>query len=255
MISSVWPTRMLVRQADAVRINEIINDPAVRPFIGGSGPIDLTTLVADRGNVVLCGEHGGAVFHRLLPGLYELHTSILTSGRGRWTLRAAAEAFFFMFTQTDCVEIVTKVPDENRPALAAAKLSGMTLDWVSPRGWERNGESCAVPIYSLRVADWPDTCPAALRPIGEWFHDSTQAQLKAQGRPPIEHAEDPFHDVVAGAVVAMIHGGQIMKGITYYNRRAGVAKTPYMRLVSAAPLVLDLHDCRVRVADELFEVL
>lgn len=249
------PMPMLERQSDATVINRIINDDAVRPFIGGKGVLDMTALVANQDNVVLCGTHGGAIFHKLLPGLYELHTSVLRSGRGQWTLAAAKDAFFFMFTRTDCMEIVTKVPTGNLPATVGARRIGMRFDWLSAKGWVEGDEDRAVPIHSLRFTDWPETCPDMLRPIGEWFHAEVQAQLAELGRPPIEHAEDAFHDVVAGAVVAMIHGGQPMKAVTYYNRRAGVAKTPYIRVVSATPLELDLHDCRVRVTNQTFEVM
>lgn len=249
------PPPMLDRQSDAALINRIMNDPSVRPTIGGTGPIDLAPLVANQGNVVLCGEHGGAVFHKLLPGLYELHTAVLPAGRGAWTLQAGADALFHIFTRTDCVEVVTKVPPENRPAEAATKRIGMTYDWLSPCGWEVKGVNRPVPIYSMKFTDWPRTCADVLAPIGVWFHAEIQSQLARLGRPPIEHIEDDFHNAAAGAVVAMIRGGQAMKGVTYYNRRAGIAKTPMIRIINADPLVLDLHDCRVSVYGDDFEVL
>jgi hypothetical protein len=76
---------------DAARINALVNDPSIRPHIGGDGKsvLDLTAAVADRQNVFVLGEHGGFAFTWSAPRTYEVHTFILPEGRGPAALEMA----------------------------------------------------------------------------------------------------------------------------------------------------------------------
>jgi hypothetical protein len=44
------------RQFAAERANRIANDPEVRPWLGGSGALDFSALVANLANVLLMNE-------------------------------------------------------------------------------------------------------------------------------------------------------------------------------------------------------
>jgi hypothetical protein len=73
---------LLERQiADASRLNALLNDPRVRPWIAnGEHVIDVTPQVSNPTNVFLLGEHGAA-----MPALYEALTAVLPEYRGEWT--------------------------------------------------------------------------------------------------------------------------------------------------------------------------
>lgn len=85
---------MMRRCFDAVRINALVNDPSIRPFVGGDGSshVDLTAVVEDRQNIFLLGAHGGFAFTWSAPRTYEVHTFILPEGRGPEALELALTA-------------------------------------------------------------------------------------------------------------------------------------------------------------------
>lgn len=89
---------MIVRSFDAPYLNTIINDPSIRPHIGGDPeiPLDLTDLVADLKNYMLVGKHGGFAFTWTAPETYEVHTFILPEGRGQAALDLAKRALAYM---------------------------------------------------------------------------------------------------------------------------------------------------------------
>ena len=72
---------MIRRTFDAGEVNELLNDPAVRPTIGGEGELDAATLLADRRNVCLMADGGGALFRWSGPGVYEGHSFFRVRGR------------------------------------------------------------------------------------------------------------------------------------------------------------------------------
>lgn len=81
---------MIAPCRDPAIINSFANHPEIRPFIGGEGDLDLTSITIDP-NVALFGEHGGFCLSWTAPGTYEVHTMIVKQGRGRWALEAARE--------------------------------------------------------------------------------------------------------------------------------------------------------------------
>lgn len=85
---------MLERSFDADRVNEIVNHPSVRPFIGHAdgGDLDLAPLVHRDEHWFLIGEHGGFMLGWSAPNTREWHTFILPEGRGAWAAKARAEA-------------------------------------------------------------------------------------------------------------------------------------------------------------------
>ena len=89
---------MLERSYDTEFINKVVNDPAVRPYVGSGvdGDIDTQILVDDPENWFLMGEHGGFLFSETAPGIREVHTFILPSGRGEWAADARAKAIEYL---------------------------------------------------------------------------------------------------------------------------------------------------------------
>jgi hypothetical protein len=80
----------LATAEDIEAVNRIINDPSVRPTIGGEGYLDSSALITDRRNRIIFDERGGACFAWRGPGIFEGHSFFLV--RGREALSAGREA-------------------------------------------------------------------------------------------------------------------------------------------------------------------
>ena len=92
MLATEILSDMLEDCRDAARINAVVNDVAVRPFVGlpEAGDIDLTEVINNPANLFPFGEHGGFALIWTAPHCYEVHTFVLPSGRGLWARWAAA---------------------------------------------------------------------------------------------------------------------------------------------------------------------
>lgn len=88
---------ILSRTFDAARVNAVINDPSVRPFVGDPdlGELDVSDAVGCEQNLALMGKHGGFFLTWSCPRIYEVHTFITKGGRGEWARKAAAETIAY----------------------------------------------------------------------------------------------------------------------------------------------------------------
>lgn len=117
---------MLDRSYDAERINAVINDPDVRPYVGPAdfGVIDLTDAIARPEHWFLMGEHGGFGLIWSAPHIHEIHTFILPSGRGKWATQAAEAMIDFARKNGDTM-LWTKIPPKLKNVGVYARLMGM----------------------------------------------------------------------------------------------------------------------------------
>lgn len=105
----------------------MINDPAVRPFVGPEdlGPLDISEQVANPVNLFVMGEHGGFGLLWTAPFTREVHTFILKEGRGIWA-REAAQAGIELARQHGTAILWTRIPQGRLPNVHAfAKWMGM----------------------------------------------------------------------------------------------------------------------------------
>lgn len=109
---------------DAERINAIVNHPDVRPFIGPGGALDLSAAVERPENWFLMGEHGGFGLIWSAPGVHEVHTFILKTGRGQWAREAAAAVISYAAVRGDYM-LWTKIAPEQVNVIAFATGMGM----------------------------------------------------------------------------------------------------------------------------------
>lgn len=100
--------------ADIPAIANLINDPAIRPFVGGDGYLDPTALIADRRNICLFSHGGGAIFAWRGPGIFEGHCFFRV--RGREALDIGASIIEALFRDHGATMIWGPVPLSNRPA-------------------------------------------------------------------------------------------------------------------------------------------
>lgn len=236
---------MIHRATDAARLNEIMNDPAVRPWVANDadGALDLTPVVANTSNVALVGEHGGMVFLALQKGIYEVHTSILPAGRGEWGTAMMQACMLFMFTRTDAYELSTRVPRGHIAAKAAAQGVGMRYEFTRPDGCVFRNRRVDVDLYSYRVQDWMAIAPG-LAEAGRWFHERLESEAKRLGVADQQHDPDQNHNRYVGAAVLMAFGGQVQKGVALYNRWVSLArqsvggKLQHVQILSLDPPVV-----------------
>lgn len=231
------------RLTTATRVNEVVNHEEVYPWVHGTvvGPLDLTPVVQDPRNVVLWGEQGGAVFIGLQPSIYEIHVQVLPNGRGRWALEMTQAVLRWMFTKTDAMEIVTRVPKGNIGAKVLAHKVGFTKEFDRPDGWVMDHKSVPVGVWSLQLQKWMATAPG-LDKAGQKFHDMLVVEYGKMGKVESLHPEDPNHDRYVGAAVEMIHGGQPFKAMVFYNRWAKLSGYQEISLLKTEPVIIDIAE-------------
>lgn len=233
--------------------NTIANHPDVRPFIGpGEAEVDLSGIVEFPLNALLATDHGGFAFVKHEPGRYELHTIFGPRGRGQSVLTAFEEAARWMFTRTDCLEIVTKTAATNRPAAWMARLAGFRPIFVrQAASWDGSD----VTFYVLTLDEWLQR-DTAIEAEGHRFHQLlVDAKREAGSELPI-HPDDAAHDRAAGAAALMARLGHAAKGVWIYTRWAKLAGYRDIELLSdgEAPMI-DVRDAIITVRNGEIEVV
>lgn len=245
---------MIRRTMDASLLNEVANGPEVRPLLGGSGQIDLAPVLADPRNVALVTDLGGYVFTQHEATVYEGHT-IFPLGSGQQAGRAIEEALRWLFTRTDCQEVVTKVSKNNRAAGLMVRQVGFERLFDRDAAWpEFDGSMAPGSFFGLSIGRWAQRDREAGR-LGHIFHDRLEAAKVAAGSDLPVHGDDQAHDQAVGAAALMILAGNPAKGVWSYNRWARLAGYQTIEIVSLAPLVIDVRDALVTVENGEMEVL
>jgi len=247
---------MISRHFDAKAINDIVNDPDVYEWVRGNsdGPLDLTDIIKNLDNVCLMGDHGGVLFTKLQPGIYEAHTQVVKAGRGQWTIDMVNAALAWMFTHTDALEIVTKCPKGNLSARALAKAIHGSFEFRIEKGWILRGAVVPCDVFSLSIQRWMSTAPN-LEDAGKQFHESLEEQYERMGRQDPIHDEDAAHDRYVGAAGEMMRGGQPYKAAIFYNRWAELSGYAAIRVVSASPMIIDIQEALLMVSENDFTVM
>jgi len=244
---------MIERIFDGERINRIVNDPSVYPWVRGicEGPLDLGPLLRDSRHVCLMDEFGGCLFTQQQPGIYEAHTQILPQGRGAWAMRMVREALHYIFTRTDAVEIWTRCPKGNLGARALARAIGGREEMIVSQGWVQDGKIIPATIYSLTIQEWMKTAPDLVE-VGRWFHRRIEEELRFLGFEEPFHEDDENHNRFVGASVEMVRGGQPHKAAIFYNRVAAMDGKLPIRVVSLDPVVIDIGQVCLEVHGKNF---
>lgn len=244
------------RHTDATFINEVVNDPSVYPWVHGVviGPLDLTGLVANKSNHCIMGKHGGVIFTQCQPGLYEAHTQVLPEGRGKWTIKMVKSALHYIFTRTDAMEILTRVPHGNLGAKALVRSINGEFQFTRPKSWVFDHKPVDSDIYSLGVQSWMRDAKY-LKRRGEWFHQRLEGEYCAMGRTIPLHEDDTNHDQYVGGAIEMIMNGQPIKGQVMYNRWATIADYMQVQMLSLEPLLFDIQEALLLVKNGDFKVV
>lgn len=243
------------RTMDAAFLNSVANHPDVHPHLAWQGEIDLSGLVQNPNNFAFQFDGGGFVAIKLEHGVYECHSMFVPDGRGQAVTEAMSESLRYMFTRTDCLEIVTKCPDANRAAFGAARSMGFVKSFRLEQGWPLpDGTLGGMDCMRLTLAKWTekdDTVEVA----GNWFHERLEELTAEIGKTIPKHFEEPAHNRAVGAAVLMFQAGNTVKAQASYNLWARFAGYPVIRVLSLNPVVIDMDQVVVGIADGDMEVL
>jgi hypothetical protein len=239
------------------RINRIANDPSVYPWVKfhALGRIDVSPYMSKL--VVLGAEHGVIAFEVLSAGLYEAHSQVLPAGRGPWALLFAHACLHKMFTQSDALEIVTRVPKGNLAARTLARACGFRPQFVRPAdmgGWVHQGDPIPAEVFSLTIFEWLTRAPGLVE-RGRWFHDKLESEFNRLGKTEAQHADDETHDRYVGAAVEMVLGGTLSKAAILYNRFAAMSGYAPVSIVSHQPPTIDIQSAIVCFRNNDFWVM
>lgn len=228
------------RRFDAAFINRVANDPSVDRWVRGylTGEIDFSEAVADQRNILLVGEHGGMLFHAHQPGLFECHTLVLPSGRGRWTLGLVEACLHWVFTRTDAIEVMTRVPKGNVRARALVQAIHGVYEFTNKTGWVMDLDTVPADIFSMHVQAWIRDAPG-LPERGAWFHAKLEKELARFGKG--FQRWDASGDRHIGAAIEMILGGQPHKGVIFFNRFAALGGYAPASVISTDPVSIDIQ--------------
>lgn len=236
----------IATREDIGRIEAICNLPEIRMWTACDGATPTTGakwVTAPSFSVI--GEEGCFLAKQLDPGRYAIHTNLLPEHRGLAGLKACREALAVAFLQTDALQLVTYVPATIPQAGVMARMAGFRHVFDRPKLWPVDGVKADMGFYVLTIDDWiaRGNCNAA----GQAFHARLHGELGAPA-----HPEDPIHNNYVGAAVDMIRAGQVHKALEVFNQFARFAGYQPVKLVSTAPLRIDIRDCVLRIEGETF---
>lgn len=243
------------RTFDATFLNSVVNHSDVRPWLGNvaAGEIDLSGVIGNSANYALVTERGGWLVVNIDAGLYEVHSQFSPEGRGD-IVAPMRDAIHFMFTATDCVELVTRCPDDNKAALGLARTAGFREVFRRDACWHGVDGLTGCSFQSLRLERWREIDMRLLE-LGEKFHSQLEAAKLESGSSLDVHPHDPAHDRAVGAAFAMVMACNPHKGLFTYNRWAKFAGYAPITMVNEHPPTFDIWDAVVALRGQEMEVL
>src|SRR6202035_719497 len=246
-VEDAIPVNLVRRSFDPAEINPTINDPDIFPCLSipGIDHLDIAPVLADQRNVLLLSDNGGILFCWLEPCIYEVHTALRKPERGSHGNNGAHNqnvcraAYRWMFTQTDCMVLHTRIPATNRAAATFAPLLGWIKEFERKAVWPTSDGRVDMSFFALRYDDWLRKTPE-VSGSGREFHILLEQEFARHQRAGEQHADEDCHDRSVGAAFEMMRGGQIEKAVFLYNRWARFAGYVPIGLVSRQPAVLDI---------------
>lgn len=142
----------LERTQDRELISEIVKHPRIWPHISEDSVSCETwePLIHDMVyQLAIYDDEGLGGCFILTPEssiCWQTHTCILPSHRGEKAIQAARMAVDWMFSQTPCETIITKVPTYNVRAYILAKNAGFYDIGIIKRCWAKNGD-----VYDMNL--------------------------------------------------------------------------------------------------------
>lgn len=238
------PALEMRRDFTPERVNRVINHPSVLLWMAPQPLpelLDFSRLMADTSNVVLFSDFGGAIFLQLDETCFELHTQFLPEVRGRPVVRFMHQALEYIFTHTNCMNVMTKVPLHNAAARALTQHFHFTLEGTRKGHWNAGDAGMMdVEYYNYNWDDWVRHSPL-LATQGETFHQRLESECERLGVANVAHPADIWHDHVVGATLDTVYAGLVDKACILYNRWAKFAEYATLRVVSRLPAIVEFE--------------
>jgi RimJ/RimL family protein N-acetyltransferase len=145
------------RTHDMAAVREILNHPAIFPYIHEDGIEEANPIDHEGLHWLLVSDDAPAgVFlaHAHNASCYEVHTSLLPRIWGSGAKHAAKLAQHALFREIGCKKIITNVPAYNRRALLFAKRCGMTIEGVNRASYLYGGNLIDQIILGITEKEW-----------------------------------------------------------------------------------------------------
>lgn len=242
-----------MRIFDAVFLNEIANSPFVRPELGGTDVIDLTATINNVNNFCFQTDSGGFLAIPTVTGgtTVECHTIFEPGTNARPAIRFMRQCQEYLFTRTNTLEIVTKVPDGNDRADKMATMGHFVEIFRREDAWK---PGVGVSYRSLTLDRWLRACSSTLE-AGKAFHTLLESAKKAKGSALPVHPDDEVHDRYVGAALLMAIQGNVAKATNFYNQWATFAGYAPVRMLSEQPPIVDVVDAIIGMNGTELQVL
>jgi hypothetical protein len=117
--------------------------------------LDLSNIAQNPKGYALIGDPawGAYIAWAVVEGVYEFHAGIVTEGRGPWAIDFSAAAIQYMFCASDCIELITRLPEGAVGSRALARKFGFRERWSCPETRYR-GKTVPYDVVSLTLFDW-----------------------------------------------------------------------------------------------------
>lgn len=183
---------------DTPEINRILNHEEIYPWatMGKmTEPLDIGPAF-DKVFVLLEDSGGGCII--LDPysvDTIEVHTCLLEAFRGKESASIVRDTLRFAFAETGCMEILTKVPVNNK----AADLFTRTVGFI------RVADATELRSYQLSIERWPY--------LDETLDEFCPPELE-------DMAVDTYQKRLFGALMLVSSKGFMGKAVSIYNKHA-----------------------------------
>lgn len=234
-------------------LETIANDPAVRPFMASNEEeVKLEQVITRPGNYTFTNDEGGFIYLRQDEDLYEAHTIFKPGCNVREVVKLMNESLEFMFIETPCLEMRTKVPTINRPARHLALTAHFNIGFERKDAWAPGVD---ITYMNLPLDRWADVCSTRLRGMGAAFRAQIEEAKQAADVEVPLHSEDSTRDLYVGLAAMMLRAGNTEKAVTVFNRVAVFAGYPLWQIVSEHPVVVHVGDAVLQIRNGETEVL
>ncbi len=151
-------------------------------------------------------------------------------------------AYRVMFTQTDCLGLLAKIPMNGEEAALATLL-----------GWTHQFDSRGIGHWELCYNDWIRNTPELMQ-VGVNFINRLELEFMRHGHTQKIETE-PSYLLHIGALAAMLYTDQMDKAVALYNGWARFADYPQIELKSHSPALLDIGNALLQMTGDSFKVI
>lgn len=148
---------MIIKEIDDIELIEAtMKLPYIWPYIHDDmSSVDEFSPAPPTDNLiqylgVFCPDYSGfflLVRHNKI--VFEIHTVLTKSCRGRIAIEAAKSVIGWIFANTECERLITVIPSDNPLAERLAVSAGMSIYGENPHSFKRDGVVQSTKLYGI----------------------------------------------------------------------------------------------------------